>query len=77
MGNANIDLSSFQFLPYQNTYSTDDKHSSSNGQGSSSGTGGTNYQETVNLGKEWIELHVNSTNTYGKSDSLSGFGIVG
>ncbi|KAG8912073.1 hypothetical protein FRC02_006175 [Tulasnella sp. 418] len=77
MGNANIDFSSFQFFLDQNTYSTDDKHSSSNGQGSSSGTGGTNYQETVNLGKEWIELHVNSTNTYGKSDSLNGYGIFG
>ncbi|KAG8909927.1 hypothetical protein FRC02_007472, partial [Tulasnella sp. 418] len=52
-------------------------HGSSNGQGSSSGTGGTKNQETVNLGKQWIELHANSANTYGKPVSLKGFGIVG
>ncbi|KAG8947010.1 hypothetical protein FRC03_001226 [Tulasnella sp. 419] len=77
MGNANIDFSSFQFFRDQNTYSADDKHGSSNGQGSSSGTGGTKNQETVNLGKQWIELHANSANTYGKPVSLKGFGIVG
>ncbi|KAG8952192.1 hypothetical protein FRC03_012220 [Tulasnella sp. 419] len=79
MGNADIDFSSFQFYPDQNTYSQDSGQSTTTeqSQGVTEGTGGENYDQTVEDGNDWIEEHASSANTYGKPVSLNGFGIVG
>ncbi|CCA78057.1 related to beta-mannanase [Serendipita indica DSM 11827] len=60
----NVDFSSFQFFPDQNTY------------GPLTVGNAIDFNQVVQAGIDWIEQHAATANTYNKPTTLNGFGLV-
>jgi len=65
LNSPSVDFSSFQYFPDQNVYSQ-----------SQTNTGSDDFSSTVQQGIEWIQQHADTSATYGKPASITGFGLV-
>ncbi|KIO25441.1 hypothetical protein M407DRAFT_25239 [Tulasnella calospora MUT 4182] len=73
LGIPEIDLSTFQFFPDQNTYGPEREASAGPPPG---GAGGDNFEHTLEVGLQWIDNHAQTAQAFGKPSHMDAMGLV-